>query len=486
MAASIARGESQRSLGRRACLDVDASALAGSFRAYVESVPDYVVFDFGEYMKKGRSKAADGASLCIHHILLRGLITATSGLARVKPKQLSAAVLQVLGDSRWAYRRLNRTALPNEIFADKMQIKIGIMLSHLRRLKSQPVKKGSCFNRLDQTQKDILEGLLEGILTQKSRAHSDSSSHSCDDYTPPPKKTKHSKAETDTDSDAWLKDLPATCAEPEEWEWEASLIEESNPDSNPDITRAAQAQGLAAMGFDKVYSPEQDFTSSQGFMNALHLMLRVRPGGCLWAAPECKTWIWLSRTQTRRSKYHPEGDMAKDYVKNANRMVILLSLLFSVAFCRGVALFMEQPSSTVLHYMSPMNYVIKHCLPYKVLTYLGAFGAESAKPVLIWSSLQEVEQLKRARPTNLEKLTTRDGDQVTGKNKMLKLSQAYPEGFGKAVSEIWVLLTGIKNPSTPTSRSRARTTTPSSSTSTATGTPSCLREHMPFEGVDWD
>ena len=133
-----------------------------------------------------------------------------------------------------------------------------------------------------------------------------------------------------------------------------------------------------------------------------------------------------------------------------------------------------------------MNYVIKHCLPYKVLTYLGAFGAESAKPVLIWSSLQEVEQLKRARPNNLEKLTTRDGDQVTGKNKMLKLSQAYPEGFGKAVSEIWVLLTGIKNPSTPTSRSRARTTTPSSSTSTATGTPSCLREHMPIEGVDWD
>ena len=248
MAASIARGESQRRLGRRACLDVDASALAGSFRAYVESVPDYVVFDFGEYMKKGRSKAADGASLCIHHILLRGLIAATSGLARVKPKQLSAAVLQVLGDNRWAYRRLNRTALPNEIFADKMQIKIGIMLSHLRRLKSQPVKKGSCFNRLDQTQKDILEGLLEGILTQKSRAHSDSSSNSCDDYTPPPKKTKHSKAETDTDSDAWLKDLPATCAEPEEWEWEASLIEESNPDSYTDAATLSEDLGEVMEG----------------------------------------------------------------------------------------------------------------------------------------------------------------------------------------------------------------------------------------------
>jgi hypothetical protein len=146
--------------------------------------------------------------------------------------------------------------------------------------------------------------------------------------------------------------------------------------------------------------------------------------------------------------------MNKSYVLNANRMVILLSLLFSVAYCRGVRLFMEQPCSTVLHYFPPMSTIIKHCLQHKVLTYMGKFGAESAKPVLIWSSVPEVMQLKRKRPVDLDKLTIKDGDRVTGINSKLRHSQAYPPGFGEAVAQVCNMLHNTCNkyrPATPLS-----------------------------------
>ena len=119
------------------------------------------------------------------------------------------------------------------------------------------------------------------------------------------------------------------------------------------ITLAQQRAGLKALGFDKVHSESEDFCSPTGFENALNLMLRLHAGGFLWAAPECKTWIWLSRPQTKRSKANVHGDLDKSYVLNANRMVILLSVLFSIAYTRGIRLFMEEPCSTMLHHSPP-------------------------------------------------------------------------------------------------------------------------------------
>ena len=129
------------------------------------------------------------------------------------------------------------------------------------------------------------------------------------------------------------------------------------------ITNAAEQKGLKAMGYDKVYSTSQDFTTTEGFKEALLLALRIREGGCIWAAPECKTWVWLSRSQTKRSKTNPNGDVGKESVLKANKMVISLAMLFAVLYARGVELFMEQPSSTVLHCCSPMREVIRTCMP---------------------------------------------------------------------------------------------------------------------------
>ena len=111
-----------------------------------------------------------------------------------------------------------------------------------------------------------------------------------------------------------------------------------------------------------------------------------------------------------------------------------------------------------------MGTVIKHCLPCKVLTYLGKFGAESAKPVIIWSSVPEVEKLKRKRPIDMQKLTVKDGERVTGINAKLRNSQANPTAFGEAMAQVCMLLHKACKVDKPTSSpsSSSTSTSPSS------------------------
>mmetsp|Transcript_95317 Transcript_95317/g.307653 ORF Transcript_95317/g.307653 Transcript_95317/m.307653 type:complete len:87 (-) Transcript_95317:121-381(-) len=86
---------------------------------------------------------------------------------------------------------------------------------------------------------------------------------------------------------------------------------------------------------------------------------------------------------------------------------------------------MEQPSSTVLHYMSSMKEVIKVRFKHKVLTCLGACGGESARPRMVWNSAECVSNLERKWPRGMPELAMRVGDeQVTGKRGEFRSSQA--------------------------------------------------------------
>ena len=204
------------------------------------------------------------------------------------------------------------------------------------------------------------------------------------------------------------------------------------------ISRAVSALGLRSCAVDKEYSKvgQQDLCTPTGFLYTLKQLLRVRVGGGLWQAPECKTWIWIGRKQTGRSASNPTGGLENGKVLKANQMCIFASILYVVGYLRGLTLCMEQPSSTILHMFSPMKEVLAHCLPHTVTTYLGSYGASSCKPVIIYSSSAAVETLKMTRPKNqnLQALTTRKDGAVTGCVALLRESQAYPMQFGHAVA----------------------------------------------------
>ena len=80
------------------------------------------------------------------------------------------------------------------------------------------------------------------------------------------------------------------------------------------IVAAAKAAGFTAMPFDKFRikgatdtdDPDttEDILLEAGFRRALNLVLHVRPGGLVWMAPVCSSWMFLNtkKDEGRRSK----------------------------------------------------------------------------------------------------------------------------------------------------------------------------------------
>ena len=68
------------------------------------------------------------------------------------------------------------------------------------------------------------------------------------------------------------------------------------------ITSAFVDWDMLAYAFDKIYHRNQDVLSPKGFQIGFDMLMDVVPSGLAFAAPECKTWIWVARNSTGRSK----------------------------------------------------------------------------------------------------------------------------------------------------------------------------------------
>ena len=110
-------------------------------------------------------------------------------------------------------------------------------------------------------------------------------------------------------------------------------------------------------------------------------------------------------------------------------------LLCLCAWMRSVNIIIEQPPSSLMNYFSPMKELIEACLPHKIMTYLGCFGARTPKPVCLYSTCADILCLARPPPRHMsERLTTRQGSRVNGNATALRCSQSYPKKFGRAVA----------------------------------------------------
>ena len=206
-----------------------------------------------------------------------------------------------------------------------------------------------------------------------------------------------------------------------------------------EITTAVREKGLKGIAYDVKYTPHSDWNNiitDRGFQRALQLVLEVRCFGSVWAAPVCGPWVFICRAGTGRTAWQPEGDRSNKRVKDANVMVIHVVIILLVAWYRNLNMFTEQPQGSLMGEFTPMREFISSCLPLSCSTFLGAFGAPSAKPVLIRSTAMGVQTLARKRPQNLERLADNINGRVNGKSAKLKESSAYPKEFGQYVAAI--------------------------------------------------
>jgi hypothetical protein len=193
-----------------------------------------------------------------------------------------------------------------------------------------------------------------------------------------------------------------------------------------------------------------NFMSAAGWVNALQLVRRLMRGGLTHWATVCSTWIWMARSGTLRSEERPLGKRPwSDKVAEANAMVSRMIVLLYLIVAQDSFFILEQPANSLMVKVPRMVQLKKRLGNHwsSIHTYMGEFGGETPKPTRLWSNHKGIRNLVRTlNPSKYEKsnLTVIDAEKkaagiaaVTGSKSELKMSQAYPLGYGKAVHELY-------------------------------------------------
>ena len=110
-------------------------------------------------------------------------------------------------------------------------------------------------------------------------------------------------------------------------------------------------------------------------------------------------------------------------------------VILALAFARGCDIYVEQPTSSLMPEYPIAKELFQWANVVKVSTCLKAFGSESCKPLIVYTSSKRAVSLARKREFSETKLAVHDAHGVTGRSTALKKSQAYPEQFGKEVAK---------------------------------------------------
>ncbi len=208
--------------------------------------------------------------------------------------------------------------------------------------------------------------------------------------------------------------------------------------------------GFRGCAFDKMYGGHMDAATVAGLALAIVLLLRVKPGGLCFMAPECSTWVWIGRKQTGRSKDNVLGNSSTK-VQDANRLNQATALLCNIASQWGVHFVVEQPSSSLFFLTDCMRTVIDHTGATRASMPLKPFGHALMKPTVLVGTVEWLPHLRRPMCAPAPKkvirrcgilketvaYTTRMSKagkwRVTGKKEPLKQSAHYPMNFARDV-----------------------------------------------------
>ncbi len=213
------------------------------------------------------------------------------------------------------------------------------------------------------------------------------------------------------------------------------------------ISKGLRLLGMRGLSMDGRISVDHDVLTPVGFLALLRGVMRLRPGGLLWAAPPCSTWIFLSRHSTMRH-VDVAGNPDSFYVRSQNALVCRLLVLCALCIKRGVFWVIEQPVSTIMFEYAPFKRFLQRHAPLikTARLHMGAFGLLAEKQTVLLGTAPHVEQLTRAMSTTDKHDLRERADavrtvhtkfDVVGRRRVqgtrdLKSTQAYPLQFGAA------------------------------------------------------
>ena len=206
--------------------------------------------------------------------------------------------------------------------------------------------------------------------------------------------------------------------------------------------------GLRTSRLDKHYCQEHDCLSPGGLRLWLDELSMIDTDGLVWLALQCSSFSGVCRGQSMRDRSNNyEGDTSRSFVRYGNDLTMRGALLYFISWLTESKPVLEQPVCSVMPCTKPMKLVLDFSCATRTVTWLGAFGAETQKPLqLIHTDSNPIsyQQLRRARPESMtESLTVahpkklgKKRQQFSGRKIKMKASEAYPYEFGLAVAKI--------------------------------------------------
>lgn len=211
------------------------------------------------------------------------------------------------------------------------------------------------------------------------------------------------------------------------------------------LSRALNDHGIAASGYDmandNIY---ENCLTLEGVQFFLMMLVRVAAGGVVWLGPPCCSWIWLTRSKSKRTGDHPEGNIEDKWVQQHNCIAEFVAKVIVTCHQRGIYWVIEQPLSSVLFRFGPIAEAIASTGGRSVSVRLGDFGAETTKPLRLVGTAPWLDGLpavgEKLRSTRgglpMQTLAVRQNHAVTGKRGILTESSAYPTCFAVQIARL--------------------------------------------------
>lgn len=218
-----------------------------------------------------------------------------------------------------------------------------------------------------------------------------------------------------------------------------------------------RAKGYKARLYDENGSSFEDISTPAGMATCLSFLLQQSPSSVSHYATVCSSWMFISRSTTRRGHtgFWNDGDQQVRAVREGNQLASRTAICIALGYALLLQFILEQPGSSVIC-ASKWMIKLRQMLPWVTThTWMGRFGKPTAKPTELYSTSLWTQQLARKKSKvfddefNSSKAVDTATDDVPNSsggclkrrkvtvNAGLKETQEYPVGYGRAVVSAW-------------------------------------------------
>lgn len=212
------------------------------------------------------------------------------------------------------------------------------------------------------------------------------------------------------------------------------------------VAAAGAAAGLQVSVFEINNDPVDNFFTETGFLKAIQLISRLRPGGLLHMGPTCSSFVFPNSSNCKRSSGKWEGNTSYAPVAQGNLEAQMACFFFFLAYAWEIEACIENPAGSSIfsfleQWTSKLPDLVTSCCP-RCAFAVEPIGQRMKKPFKFlatarWISWMSTYKCPCGKAEHAQCMEKDDQGKVTGNQARLRESQAYPKKLGAALIESW-------------------------------------------------